>query len=91
MATATTVVTAARFEQGLSYGGPAFENWDLALFKNVKIREPVNAQFRAESFNAFNTPEYNGPNTSFGSSSFGQITLDAHFPRYLQLERRVSY
>ena len=71
--------------------GPAFENWDIALFKNVQVRDRVNVQFRAETFNTFNTPEFNGPNTSFGSSSFGQITSDANFPRYLQLGLRVSY
>jgi hypothetical protein len=89
--TSSAALTFGNAPRTLSLRGPAYENWDLALFKNVKIRELVNVQFRAESFNALNTPEYNGPNTSFGSSSFGQITSDANFPRYLQLGLRVSY
>jgi hypothetical protein len=89
--TSSSALTFGNAPRTLSLRGPAYENWDLALFKNVKIRELVNVQFRTESFNAFNTPEYNGPNTSFGSSSFGQITSDANFPRYLQLGLRVSY
>jgi hypothetical protein len=89
--TSSAALTFGNAPRTLSLRGPAYENWDLALFKNVKIRELVNVQFRAESFNALNTPEYNGPNTSFGSSSFGQISSDANFPRYLQLGLRVSY
>lgn len=89
--TSSAALTFGNAPRTLSLRGPAFENWDLALFKNVKVRERVDVQFRAESFNAFNTPEYNGPNTSFGSSNFGQITSDANFPRYLQLGLRVSY
>jgi trimeric autotransporter adhesin len=89
--TASTALTFGDAPRTLSLRGPAFENWDMALFKNYKVRDRVNVQFRAESFNAFNTPEYNGPNTSFGSSNFGQITSDANFPRYLQLGLRVSY
>jgi hypothetical protein len=89
--TASSALTFGNAPRTLSLRGPAFENWDLALFKNVKVLERVNVQFRAESFNAFNTPEFNGPNTSFGSSNFGQITSDANFPRYLQLGLRVSY
>ena len=89
--TASSALTYGNAPRTLSLRGPAFENWDLALFKNVKVHDRVNVQFRAESFNAFNTPEYNGPNTSFGSSNFGQITSDANFPRYLQLGLRVAY
>jgi hypothetical protein len=75
----------------LSLRGPGYENWDISLLKSVIVRDRVNVQFRAESFNAFNTPQFAGPNTSFGSSSFGQITSQANFPRYLQLGLRVAY
>ncbi len=43
------------------------------------------AQFRAEVFNMTNTPQFYGPNTTFGSSTFGQITTQANFPRVFQL------
>jgi hypothetical protein len=89
--TSSTALTFGDAPRTLALRGPAFENWDVALFKNVKVRERVDVQFRAETFNTFNTPEFNGPNTSFGSSSFGQITSDANFPRYLQLGLRVAY
>ncbi len=75
----------------LSLRGPGYANWDLSLFKNIPIRERANVQFRAEAFNAFNTPLFNGPNTSFGSSNFGTITSQANFPRYLQLGLHITY
>jgi hypothetical protein len=89
--TTSTVLTFGNAPRTLSLRGPGYENWDIALFKNVKVRERVNVQFRAESFNAFNTPQFDGPNTSFGSSSFGTINSQANFPRYLQLGLRIAY
>jgi trimeric autotransporter adhesin len=75
----------------LSLRGPGYENWDISLFKSVLIRERVNVQFRAQTFNAFNTPLFAGPNTSFGSPSFGAITAQANFPRYVQLGLHITY
>jgi hypothetical protein len=40
----------------LSLRGPGYENWDISLFKSVLVRERVNVQFRAQTFNTFNTP-----------------------------------
>ncbi|MEK6396534.1 MAG: TonB-dependent receptor, partial [Terriglobus sp.] len=34
--------------------GPLFNNWDVALQKNIPIHESLNAEFRAEMFNAPN-------------------------------------
>jgi len=75
----------------LSLRGPGYENWDISLFKNIPIHDRVNIQFRAETFNTFNTPLFNGPNTALGSSNFGQITTMANFPRYLQLGLHITY
>jgi hypothetical protein len=33
---------------------PGINNWDLSIFKNFKLGERFNLQFRAEMFNAFN-------------------------------------
>jgi len=59
-------------------------NWDLSLFKEFQITERVRSQFRAEFFNAFNTPQFGSPNTSVTSSSFGRVTSQANDPRQLQ-------
>jgi hypothetical protein len=71
--------------------GPGQANWDLSAFKNVTIKEKLKAQFRCEALNAFNTPLFYGPSTSFGSSSFGKITSQANFSRQMQLALRFSF
>jgi hypothetical protein len=71
--------------------GPGQANWDMSVFKNFVVKETLKAQFRAEALNAFNTPLFYGPNTSFGSSSFGKITSQANFSRQLQLALRFTF
>jgi hypothetical protein len=75
----------------LSLRGPGYVNWDLSIFKNVRIYDRANVQFRAQTFNTFNTPQFTGPNTAFGSSNFGKITAQANFPRYLQLGLHITF
>jgi hypothetical protein len=47
--------------------GPGYWRVNPALFKSFKIREKVNAEFRAESTNFTNSPIWNNPNS--GSAS----------------------
>ena len=53
--------------------GPGTNDWDMNLSKNWNIYERASLQFRAEAFSLFNHPNYNGLNTTFGSSAFGQV------------------
>ncbi len=89
--TASGAFTFGNAPRTLSLRGPGYENWDMSLFKNVPIRDRANVQFRAQLFNAFNTPWFAGPNTALGSSNFGKITAQANFPRYLQLGLHIRY
>lgn len=75
----------------LNARGPGLFNWDMSVFKNFSIAERVNAQFRAEAFNATNTVEFGNPNTTFTSSTFGVITSQINSPRLLQLGLRVTF
>ena len=75
----------------LSLRGPGYENWDISVFKNIPIHDRANVQFRAETFNTFNTSQFAGPNTAFGNANFGKITAQANFPRYLQLGLHVTF
>ena len=75
----------------LDLRGPGVANWDVSLFKNVVVRDRVNLQFRALTFNTFNTPQFAGPNTALGNANFGRITAQANFPRYLQLGLHIRY
>ena len=41
--------------------GPGLIDFDFSLFKDNKIRENLNLQFRAEFFNVFNHANFNSP------------------------------
>ena len=71
--------------------GPGFATWDLSLFKNIPIYERVKAEFRFEMLNAFNTPQFANPNTSFGSNSFGKITSQVNLGREIQMALRFVF
>ena len=75
----------------LDMRGPGQANWDLSIFKSFSIVEKFKGQFRAEALNAFNTPMFAAPNTSFGSSSFGRITSQVNFARMMQLGIRLYF
>ena len=53
--------------------GPTRFQWDFGLFRQFRITEKVNMQFRAESFNFTNTPQWGNPNGNADSSNFGEI------------------
>ena len=63
---------------------PGLVNWDFAVFKKFTITERVTMQFRFESFNFTNTPDFGAPNAEVGNDLFGVIT-SAGRPRNLQL------
>jgi hypothetical protein len=74
--------------------GPGTANIDFSMFKTYAaevIGTTFKAQFRAEVFNLTNTPQFYGPSTTFGSSTFGQITTQANFPRVFQLGVRLFF
>ncbi len=56
------------------YIGPGFANWDFSLNKNFRFTERYNLQFRFESFNFSNHPNWNRPNTGITSLNYGVIT-----------------
>jgi hypothetical protein len=53
--------------------GPPTQTLDLSLFKDFRISERYRVQFRAESFNLTNTPQFNRPGTTHGQGSFGIV------------------
>ncbi|MBV9506169.1 MAG: carboxypeptidase regulatory-like domain-containing protein [Acidobacteriia bacterium] len=75
----------------LDVRGPGLFNWDLSLAKAMVIRERIKAQFRFEALNATNTVYFGNPNTTFTSSSFGQITSQINNPRLVQLGIRATF
>jgi hypothetical protein len=57
-----------------AFTGPGFFNLDFSLFRRFKIRERFTAEFRAETFNISNTPQYANPNGDINSQNFGKVT-----------------
>jgi hypothetical protein len=71
--------------------GSGAGNWDATLIKTVAIKEHLNVAFRAEVQNILNHPWFALPNTTLGSSTFGQITSDYNTPRQIQIGGRISF
>ena len=87
--------------------GPGFWNLDLSAIKRTRITERVNTEFRVESFNLLNHPNFLvGTNSFIGGNSgtsvggivqsiqattFGQTTSLANGPRNIQLRLQVSF
>ncbi|MBI3694627.1 MAG: TonB-dependent receptor [Acidobacteria bacterium] len=55
------------------FDAPAQKNWTFALFKDFRVREGHRVQFRWESFNFTNTPQFSAPDRNFGNPTFGRI------------------
>ena len=67
---------------------------DTVLTKNFAFHlrdKGITAQFRAEAFNLFNTPQFSGPNTSVTSSAFGIVSAQANDPRDLQFALKFVF
>ena len=54
--------------------GPGFSRLDLGVFRNFRIVERLNFQFRAEAFNAANHTNVQSIGTTSTSGTFGEIT-----------------
>jgi hypothetical protein len=69
--------------------GPGTKTLDLSFFKHIPMNRG-SLQFRIETFNVTNTPQFNQPGATFGTSSFGVIS-SAGPPRQVQLGLRYSF
>jgi hypothetical protein len=71
--------------------GPGAVNFDISFFKNTRITEGTNLQFRAEAFNAFNQVNLNNPNLNVSDRArFGTIT-NAASARIIQLGMKLLF
>ncbi len=68
-------------------------NWDFSLFKNFRILEGLNVQFRAEAFNLLNRVQFSFPDQNFGNlgRGFGQINSQANAPRQVQFGLKILF
>ena len=75
--------------RGLIYG-PGDVNTDMALLRHVNLGPDLRLQLRAEFFNLFNQVNFNNPNTTLSSATFGRIT-GAGAGRAIQLAAKVIW
>jgi hypothetical protein len=80
--------------RSLTVTGPSLFRFDLSAVKRVPIKGRVNAEFRAELLNAFNTPWFS-PVTGEADGSFGDPdefrVTSASGSREVQLVFRVNW
>ena len=62
------------------FRGTPFRNWDFSIVKNMKFKERLTAQFRAEFFNILNHPNISNPfGGPGGDNTFTDPTANAPF------------
>jgi hypothetical protein len=69
---------------------PRRTNFDFGLFKEFKFSEKTGLDFRWENFNLFNHTEFNGIDSSFGSSGF-LYANSTHLARKMQFGLRLFF
>jgi Carboxypeptidase regulatory-like domain/TonB dependent receptor-like, beta-barrel len=63
------------------FRGPAYYNWDFSITKEMKIKERLTAQFRAEFFNILNHPNISNPfGGPGGDNTYTDPTADGGNP-----------
>ena len=84
------------------FRGPGTNDWDLALFKNIPIKERAALQFRCEFYNAFNHPSFNSVDATAQfkytagvpgqqlNTTLGQVNGELG-PRQIQFSARFSF
>jgi hypothetical protein len=74
--------------------GPDQRNFDLSIgriFKVPGLNDTSTLQFRAEFFNAFNTPQFANPAATLPLATFGQISATSVAPRIVQLALKYAF
>lgn len=78
--------------------GPGVNNWDISVYRTIKLRERISAQLRLETYNSFNHPQWRTLNTTARFDAQNN-QIDASFldprtsrgPRRVQLAVRVNW
>jgi hypothetical protein len=80
-----------------TFYGPGYAQEDVSLIKNTNIGERMKLQFRAETFNVFNHTNFDEPQLTVGTSTFGVIlntfgrTLGSGVNRDIQLGLKLYF
>jgi len=69
--------------------GPGLNVIDASLFRRAALGR-ARAEFRVDAFNVLNRPQFNAPDRSLTSSTFGRV-LSAQLSREVQASVRLSF
>jgi hypothetical protein len=61
-----------------SLRNPTYTNWNMSLFKNMKLTERFTLQFRAEAFNVFNHTEWGPLGGNGGSAAYNGFSSNTY-------------
>ncbi|MCZ6486415.1 MAG: hypothetical protein O6826_12035, partial [Acidobacteria bacterium] len=71
--------------------GPGEMTWDISVMKRTQISDDGGlVEFRVQLFNAFNHTNFEGPDSTFGTSNFGQI-FGAKRAREIEIALKYSF
>jgi Carboxypeptidase regulatory-like domain len=74
-----------------SFHGPGQNVTNLALMKDIQLKEQMRIELRLESYNTFNHVNFNAPTADVNSRNFGRITGDTLGPRVVQLAGKFYF
>jgi hypothetical protein len=65
-------------------------NWDFSAFKNIRLTESKEFQFRGELFNVLTHTNFRLPVSDIESTTFGEIQSDVS-PRVIQVALKFLF
>ncbi len=65
--------------------------WNLSVAKRFPINERIRMEFRAESYDTLNHPNFSDPNTTVTSTAFGTVTGQAGLSREFQAALKLTF
>ncbi len=87
-----TIGNAPRMEPNVRL--PGTKNAALSLFKEIslsKVREGSRLEFRVETFNALNHPQFGNIATTFNQGGFGNVQSQVNTPREVQMAIKIYF
>ena len=68
-----------------------FKSLDFSIFKQFRVGERSQLQFRAEAFNLTNTPSFSAPGTNIDVASGGIVLSTISAPRQIQFALKFNF
>jgi hypothetical protein len=70
---------------------PNFKTESFGVFKDTRLKERLNLQFRMEMSNPFNRVVFGAPVSDLSAGNFGRITSVANSPRNIQFGLKMLF